>query len=199
MAAQDWDIKKGSPTCTGCEKEFVDKESTNSRLCFTEEGYQRHDFCQSCWNEELANEAVSAWKTVYHAPAPPEPEPVQKENAESLLRRLIETDDDDALNTIYILAVMLERKKILVEKDVQLRPDGVKIRFYEHKKSGESFVIRDPELKLAELTSVQEEVIARLEGRKPGDPIIPEGCEAPQQEEPEAEPPDQGESVGENA
>jgi hypothetical protein len=53
---------------------------------------------------------------------------------------------------------MLERKRILAERDVQLRPDGLKVRIYEHKKTGEIFTIPDPGLRLDEVAAVQEEV-----------------------------------------
>ena len=89
---------------------------------------------------------------------------MKKETAESLLRELIETDRMEQANTIYILAVMLERKRILVERDVQEREDGTLIRVYEHKKTNEVFMIPDPRLKLAELEAVQAEVIAMLDG-----------------------------------
>ena len=67
---------------------------------------------------------------------------------------------------VFILTVMLERKRILAEKDVQIRDDGVKVRIYEHKKTGETFLVSDPGLKLAELEQVQEEVVALLGGGK---------------------------------
>jgi hypothetical protein len=62
---------------------------------------------------------------------------------------------------------MLERKKILVEKEVQTREDRTKIRIYEHKKTGETFLVVDPELKLAEIEKVQEEVVRLLGGKPP--------------------------------
>jgi len=53
---------------------------------------------------------------------------------------------------------------------VQTREDGVKIRVYEHKQTNETFIIPDPELKLAELTHVQEEVVLLLGGSPLGTP-----------------------------
>jgi hypothetical protein len=98
-------------------------------------------------------------------------EPLKKENAESLLRRLIEDDDSENAPVIYILAVMLERKKILVEKDVSIDEDGTVHRVYEHKKTGETFLILDPQLKLDRLQDVQERVVELLGGgTKPSEP-----------------------------
>ena len=141
-------------------------------LRFVEGGYIREDFCEKCWTaDELG---LSSWKTMFVVPPPPAEDAVKKENAESLLRKLMRREDEANLYAVYILALMLERKKILVERDVQRREDGAKIRIYEHRKTGEGFVVLDPELKLAELEAVQEEVVVLLGGRsrtpEPTDP-----------------------------
>ena len=161
---QEWNIKERGETCQGCSKHFDDEEPFYSRLDFGAEGYTRRDYCAVCWTDSARRAALSTWKSVYKMPPPPEPEPLQKETAESLLRKLMEGEDPAKLNTIYILAVMLERKRILAEQDVQIREDGAKVRVYEHRKTGETFIITDPGLKLTELTSVQAEVVAMLGG-----------------------------------
>ena len=75
----------------------------------------------------------------------------------------METDDPSKRNVIFILAVMLERRRILVEKEVQMpEGTGMKIRVYEHKQTGESFVVPDPQLRLKEIESVQMEVMELL-------------------------------------
>jgi len=159
---QDWDVRARSDVCVKCGKPFEDQEEFYSRLTFGEEGYKREDFCKACW--EAAAPALSIWQGVFRLPPPPPPETLKKETAESLLRKLIEEDNPAHANTIYILSVMLERRRLLVERDVQVREDGVKLRIYEYRKTNETFVIPDPELKLAELAHVQEEVVAMLGG-----------------------------------
>jgi hypothetical protein len=169
MSIQEWHIKSRADHCLTCERHFEDNETICSRLEFGEEGYVRHDHCRACWRKrEEAEGYVSYWQSIYKLPAPPKPDAVQKETAESLLRKLLEEEDPTNLNTIYILAVMLERKRILVEKDVQKNEDGSLIRIYEHKKSGEAFLIHDPQLKLSELEDVQTEVVIRLGGKPAG-------------------------------
>jgi len=163
--ADNWSVRKCSKTCAKCEKEFEDKETLYSRLSFDEGEYVRKDFCKACWNKD--DPGLSSWKTVFMVPAPQE-EAVKKENVESLLRKLVAKEDDEDLNAIFILAVMLERKKILVERDVQTSEDGRKLRIYEHRKTNESFIVVDPGLKLAELEHVQEKVVVLL-GGKPRD------------------------------
>ena len=137
-----------------------------SHLTYGEAGYQRSDFCMDCWPHVASEPALSIWQSTFRLPPPPPPETVKRETAESLLRKLVADDQADHRNTIYILAVMLERRRLLVERDVQVREDGLKLRIYEYRKTNETFVIPDPELKLAELTHVQEEVVAMLGGNE---------------------------------
>lgn len=161
---QDWDIRERGEQCNGCERPFNDQEKFYSRLTFGPEGYERGDYCETCWEPRKDEEALSVWQSVFRMPPPPPEEPLKKETVESLLRKLMEEGGPGALNTIYILAVMLERRRLLVEKDVKTREDGMKVRVYEHRKTGESFLIPDPELKLSELEQVQEEVVVMLGG-----------------------------------
>ena len=76
----------------------------------------------------------------------------------------MEDEDDTRINVIYILAVMLERKRILVERDIQTKDDGTTIRVYEHRQSGETFLIPEPYLRLDQLEHVQTEVVEMLGG-----------------------------------
>ena len=64
---------------------------------------------------------------------------------------------------IYILALMLERKRLL--RPMEPRPDGAgggKLLVYEHVRTGETFVVADPGLRLDQVAEVQQEVAALL-------------------------------------
>jgi len=159
----NWHVRKCAKICDGCEEPFKDKQILYSHLRFDEGEYSRHDFCKQCHKKKDA--ALSIWKTTFIIPPPPQEEVVKKENVESLLRKLLAKENDEDLNAIFILTVMLERKRILVERDTQKTEDGRKLRIYEHKKTGESFIIIDPELKLNELEHIQEEVVILLGGQ----------------------------------
>jgi hypothetical protein len=163
--AQDWDIKPRSEACQKCSIPFADKQVYHAALVYGEQGYVRGDYCQGCWPScEKSAVSYSMWKGVFRMPPPPPEEPLKKETAESMLRKLIQDEDDSKGSAIYILAVMLERKRVLVEKDVKKRPDGIWIRVYEHRKSGETFIIADPRLRLDQVEEVQKEVVALLGG-----------------------------------
>jgi hypothetical protein len=163
MMTLDWQIRSATGQCAACSKAFEDGEPLLSGLKFVnEEGYTRSDFCEPCAGGTPPAGCVSLWRSRYHKPTPPPEEPLKKETAESLLRSLMETEDGSNLNVIFVLAVMLERRRIFAERDVQVREDGAKIRVYEHRKTGETFVVADPQLKLKDLEPVQLEVMQLL-------------------------------------
>jgi hypothetical protein len=166
---QEWNIASRSDSCEPCGRPFADGEEFVTALRWNgAEGYRRRDFCETCWEKEPAVAWVSRWKTVYHIPPPLPDEPLKRETAESLLRKLIETDEQEKLEAMFVLAVMLERRRIFVERDVSRREDGFLMRVYEHRQTGEAFLIADPELQLNELESVQRDVVELLGGRGPG-------------------------------
>jgi hypothetical protein len=58
---------------------------------------------------------------------------------------------------------MLERKRLLIERDVRVRrEDGKLIRLYEHRHTGETLMIVDPRLRLDEIEEVQREIVTML-------------------------------------
>ena len=181
--AQEWDIRPRGSGCSGCQTPFEDRQPCVSALVFGEQGYTRGDYCSRCWekSEKLAV-PYSTWRGVFRSPAPPPAEPLRKETAESLLRRLIEDGEASTQNVRFILAVMLERKRVLVERDAQLQGDGTLVRVYEHRRTGETFVINDPRLGLDQIESVQQEVMALL-----GAPEPAPGGQTPTEAKPVAE------------
>lgn len=158
---EPWSIKSRSRACVGSEKTFEDGETIYAALFPDPDssGYLRKDFCEKAWNERSDDDPpFSQWKTTYKAPVAEEKsEDVVQEDPESLLRRLIEEEEEHTENARYILAVMLERQKILRETDTQQLPTGV-LRVYEHRKTGDVFIIKDPQIALADVEKVQEEI-----------------------------------------
>lgn len=165
--SQEWNIRSRGHQCSLCQKPFEDKQSYFSALKEGPEGYERIDCCLPCWKNAARDwTPFSYWKSVYEAPAPTQQkrEPVKKETAEDLLRKLLALDDPTMQNVVYVLAVMLEREKQLIERDAKHQSDGVLLRVYEHKKSGDTFLIVDPRLRLDQLGDVQKQVVELLSG-----------------------------------
>ena len=167
IMAQEWNIRQRGHECSICGCAFEDKQKVVSLLREVESSYERMDCCKACWKKlERDWEPFSLWDGVYHAPKPAEikQEPVKKDTAESLLRKLIALEDPAMLNVVYVLAVMLERGKQLVERDAKPHESGGILRVYEHKNTGDTFVVLDPRLRLDKLAIVQQQVVALLSG-----------------------------------
>ena len=99
---------------------------------------------------------------------------------------MIEQNDPTHMEACFILAVMLERKRVIKNKDQIRNEDGGRTLIYEHTQSGDVFTILDPALKLAELGDVQAKVAELLEhGLHPPDAV--EGTKADGEPEPVAE------------
>lgn len=163
MQNQDWNIRGRSDICQICEREFEDNEEFTTLLSRGEEGFRRTDICNTCRDAEDRREgAISIWKSVFRLPPPKEEEPLKKETSETLLRKLLETEEESKRDVIFVLAVDLERRRIFEEKDIELLENGEKKRIYEHKKTGEVFIVHDPNLDLRELEEVQGQVLELL-------------------------------------
>lgn len=175
----EWHIQSRSRTCQVSHREFEDKETYHTLLFHTRHGLERLDVCEEVYKRDYASGVqrdglISQWKGVYQAPPPPEPDAVQKGNAESLLRELTALGDPQYATACYILAVMLERKRQLKVRE-QVREESGRFFVYEHPKTGEVFTIRDPELRLDQLMDVQVQVAELLEHGlpKPGVAELP--------------------------
>lgn len=162
---QNWSIRSRAHTCAVTGRQFEDGESFHTTIYFDpeENGYVRRDVCAEAWAQEVEQrKPVASWKTIYsRVLAEAKPEITPKEGAQALLQRFIEEGDPRTENARYILALMLERKRQLhqtAEKEV----DGAKMLFYENKKTGEIFIVRDPELRLDEMADMQDEVATLL-------------------------------------
>jgi hypothetical protein len=163
----DWNIQSRAHACEACGRGFHDQENYHSLLFEEKAEFRRLDVCQACWQKQFSDGArerkgfISYWHGLYEAPVP-RTEAIQKENAESLLRKIIELNDPQYVPAAYILAVMLERKRLLKIKE-QLVKDGRRIFIYEQPKTGDVFTIVDPNLQLNHIEAVQHDVAALLE------------------------------------
>lgn len=164
----EWNIQSRAHACEACEKPFADKESYHTLLFDEKSGFRRSDVCNGCWEKQFSQGArdrkgfISYWQGVYEAPAPPAAEPIHKETAESLLRKLVELNDPHYVPAAYILAVMLERKRLLKIKE-QLVRDNQRVFIYEQPGTGDLFTVVDPNLVLNQLDAVQHDVANLLE------------------------------------
>ena len=164
----DWNIQSRAHACEACAKPFADKQSYHTLLFDEKQDFRRMDICDTCWQGQFSQGAtdrkgfISYWQGTYEAPPPAPPDAIQKENAETLLRTIIELQDEKYAPAAYILAVMLERKRLLKVKEQIIR-DGARVFIYEQPKTGDVFTVRDPNLQLDQLDDVQRQVADLLE------------------------------------
>lgn len=160
--ANDWEIKSRAERCAVTERPFQDGEYFYTLLFHDKHGYRREDLSEEAWQQRNDNiQPFSFWRAKFEPPPPPAPEALAKETAEDLLRRYMQEANPQHTNARYILGLMLERKRLL--KQIEVKEDNEsRTLIYEHVKTGEVFVIPDPQLRLDQLEAVQNEVASLL-------------------------------------
>ena len=162
----EWNIQSRAHACEVCAEPFADQQPYRTILSDEGRELRRSDICEPC--AEKAGDArgrkgfISQWNGTYEAPPAQPVEAIQKETAETVLRKLIAENDPRFAPAAYILAVMLERKRILKVKE-QVQRDGQRVFIYEQPKTGDIFAIVDPKLHLDQLEQVQRDVAQLLE------------------------------------
>ena len=181
--AHEWNIRPRGGVCAVCGKPFeAGEECVSALFNVPETGFERRDYCAGCWEGRAdGGTPFSQWQGAYAPPRGEQAkhEPIAHETAEDLLRRLIDIGDPANTNVIYILAVMLERKKQLIERRAVPAEGGI-IRFYEQKGTGDTFQILDPQISLDSIADVQKQIVDML-GPKPAPAsAAPEAAPAPE-------------------
>jgi len=157
---KDWAIKYRADVCAATQRPFEPGEYFYTLLFREEGGFRREDLSEDAWQNRNENiQPFSFWKTKYE-PLPVESEPLAAENAEQLFRRLVASENPPA-NACYVLAAMLERKRVLKQIKTETAEKG-RLLIYEHGVTGDVFIVPDPGLRLDELENVQNEVAQLL-------------------------------------
>lgn len=163
MINQEWSIQSRANRCAATGVEFQDGDYFYTLLFEDGHSLRREDISEAAWKDRNDNQQpYSFWRSKYEAPPPAVPEPLAKQTAEDLLRRYMQENSPQHAAARYLLAVMLERKRVLKEVEAKRTSDGSLTRIYEHSKTGEVFVVPDPALRLDQIEQVQAEVAALL-------------------------------------
>ena len=187
----EWNIQSRAHACEACGQPFANRQVYHTLLFDAPPDLRRSDICEACRQKQGGGDPhrlagfISHWQGVYESP-PPRTEAIQKDTAETLLRKLIEQNDPRYAPAGYILAVMLERKRVLKVKE-QIVTDGKRVFVYEQPGTGDVFTIADPDLRLDQLEAVQRDVAELLEhGLNPPGPAAPAETPAEPAEPPTA-------------
>jgi len=165
--ANEWPIKHRADACARTQRPFQAGEQFYTLLFREGDGFRREDLSEEAWGQRNENiQPFSFWKSRYEPPPAAPPEALAKENAEDLLRRLLAEDNPANANACYVLAVMLERKRVLKPVKPQ-EPADRPVLIYEHAKNGDVFIVPDVKLRLDQLEQVQNEVAELLNKTQP--------------------------------
>ena len=163
----EWAIKHRADACAVTHRPFAPGEYFYTLLFHDADGYRREDLSEEAWRNRNENiQPFSFWKSRYEPLPAPAPEPLPKENAEQLFRRLIASENPPT-NACYVLAAMLERKRVLKQIKTEESANR-RVLVYEHGGTGDVFIVPDPRLRLDELESVQNEVAQLLHAEARG-------------------------------
>lgn len=180
----EWNIRSRAHACQTCGRAFKAQEALHTILYDDHQEYHRLDVCEACWQAEHAQGSnhrrgfISHWETRFEPPPATPPDPIQRESAESLLRSLLERPDPRHAGAVYVLAVMLERKRLLKPKATTTEADR-RVLVYEHTGTGEVLTILDPALQLDQLEAVQHDVAVLMEHGLPPEPAAAPSTEIP--------------------
>src|SRR6266496_6244673 len=120
----EWAITHRADACAVTHRPFVAGEYFYTLLYHTADGYRREDLSEEAWRNRNENiQPFSFGKSRYEPLPPKAAEPVAKENAEQLFRRLMASDKPPA-NACYVLAAMLERKRVLKQVKTERNASG---------------------------------------------------------------------------
>ena len=160
---QDWSIQHRADRCAASGEPFRDGDAFYTLLYYEKGEFRREDLSETAFKARNENiQPFSFWRSKFETPPPPAPEALGKQTAEDLLRRYMAEQSPEHSNARYILAIMLERKKLLKEVEARRGEDGSLTRIYEHAKTGEVFLIPDPQLRLEQIAEVQAQVAGLL-------------------------------------
>ena len=203
MATTDWNLRSRAHACMKCAAPFAAGGAVRTAVLpfgaplvaelFAEKlaeeaaaaaagaapkphpDYVRLDFCEDCWKAMPPGTPwISAWKSVYEPPPAEPADPVKKADHESLLRSLLEgPEPQNWLPEIYLLAILLERRRILVERRVASAPDGTRVHIYEHRRSGDILLVADPDFTADRIPETQARIEKLLGIERPAPAAAP--------------------------
>jgi hypothetical protein len=157
-------ISRSARTCAACAREFVHEEALHSAIRIQDMAFVREDFCESCWNAELADGAFSAWKARFYDPRVAEQEPPE---VFSPLRQVFyeaaESEERDQMAKAYLAAQLLRRQKVfrlIKESDA---PDGeARVTLFADRIGDRLIEVRDPNLTAGEMQAGRRLLLERL-------------------------------------
>lgn len=167
---QEWNIQGRADRCARTGREFIEGEIFYTLLHNESDTLRREDISAEAWQAvppgDAEAAAVTFWRSKFEPPPSVTPETVNRADAESHLRRLLsEGPPPEQANIAYLLAALLERKRILKPVAAPVGEAGAghaRVTPYEHAKTGEIFLVPDAPPTFDQIEAVQLELTALL-------------------------------------
>ncbi len=150
------------------EKEILDPHMEYySVLCEADDhATQRFDFCAKCWKEKAKSEwiakAKSYWKAkVFSKKEIKPPDLSRDDRALALLKKAKATEGTLNAAELFVLALYLARRRILVLREDRKQPDS-HTNLYEDIHSSEMYAIARVDLMNVQLMEIQKVLASKL-------------------------------------
>lgn len=161
MAVGEWDraVKRPEDVCASCEEKFGAEAIVVTALELTSEGFQRTDRCGACYDAE-EREPFSFWRRALPKDLANRPRRLDLAFLSEFFRRLDGKDDAHARRVMWIVALLLLRKKILELSDRKSEGD-VETLVLHFKNEEKEYEVADPQLDDEAMSSIEDD-LARI-------------------------------------
>ena len=154
-------LQRRARECMGCERPFDPDATIVSAIYESGEAFVRRDLCEECF--ENAAGSYSHWRT--RQPPPPEPRhTIDFDLALSFLERLIAEADPRRAGLVYVLTLLLSRKRRISIRQTQRLPEGELLTIvFPGPEDDITAQVRGPRLTAEDVTGLQA-ALSRLLG-----------------------------------
>jgi hypothetical protein len=154
----DWNIKPRSETCQVTGRPFQEGEVFHTALFQGPEELERMDYSVEAWERRDPEPTpLSSWQSIFKPTPLEEEQTVDPSDAESVLRHLLGKQEPSHGKTCLLLALLLERKRVLKLRE-KIQSESGNSLVYEHVESQESILVPDMDFQLSELAELVQQL-----------------------------------------
>ncbi len=154
-----YSLSRRQNVCSQTGAPFIDGQVIKTAIFLTpQEGqYTRHDYSEEGWSQYTGPEPYSTWSSTWEVSEKVRPE------SEQLFLDLYHAESEGEEKLLYILALILEREKVLKEvKDPQKKDK--KVLCFRHLLTDERYEVAEVEIELEELVMIRSHLSSLMEG-----------------------------------
>lgn len=163
------EIPKRSPKCMqGNEPLMPEMEYYSILLSDKEKSYQRYDFCSHCWENFAKTKFHNTFKIAWKAKIATKNEiedlsnQTRDEKAFYLLKNALQNPNQEDWAEIFILALYLARRKILLLRQELSQEDGSTFCIYEVAATEEMLSIKRKSFNGIDISEIQSKIAQKL-------------------------------------